>query len=76
MSEEAPKPSQGRIVLYNHPGSADGKYAPTTSPAIVRAVCKDDPYKCELFVLGPKGQHQDWAEYGNGPCQWSWPPRI
>lgn len=30
------KPSIGRIVIYNHPGSADGKYPPTQSPAIIQ----------------------------------------
>jgi hypothetical protein len=30
------RPSIGRIVLYNHPGSADGKYPPTQSPAIIQ----------------------------------------
>jgi hypothetical protein len=28
------KPSIGRIVIYHHPGSADGKYPPQDSPAI------------------------------------------
>lgn len=76
MAEIAQKPSQGRIVIYQHPGSADGKYPAQTSPAIVRSICPDDDFRCELFVFGPKGQHQDWSDYGAGPCQWSWPPRV
>ena len=35
------KPSIGRIVVYNHPGSADGKYPPTQSPAIIQNVAAD-----------------------------------
>lgn len=70
------KPSQGRIVLYRHPGSADGRYPSQTSPAMVQSVDAENPYKCLLFVFGPKGQHMDWCEHGDGPCQWAWPPRI
>jgi hypothetical protein len=70
------KPSVGRIVFYNHPGSADGKYAPTVSPAIIRELHDSIEGRVQLFVFGPKGQHQDWADYGTGPCQWSWPPRV
>ena len=68
------KPTQGRIVIYHHPGSADGKYPPTTSPAIIQSVAKDG--SCTLFVFGPKGQHMDSGlTEGTGPCQWSWPER-
>jgi hypothetical protein len=59
----------GDIVLYNHPGSADGKYAPTQSPAIVQNVAEDGSLR--LFVFGPKGQHMDdGLKQGAGPCQW------
>lgn len=69
------KPSQGRIVIYHHPGSLDGKYPPTTSPAIIQSVAMDG--SCTLFVFGPKGQHQDCGLVeGTGPCQWSWPERV
>lgn len=68
-------PTQGRIVIYHHPGSADGKYPPQTSPAIIQQVDQIDPNRCLLFVFGPKGQHMDWSDYGEGPCQWSWPTR-
>lgn len=73
MTEQ--KPSIGRIVIYNHPGSADGKYAPTQSPAIIQHVAPDGT--CRLFVFGPKGQHMDdGLAQGDGPCQWNWPPRV
>lgn len=35
------QPTIGRIVLYNHPGSADGTYPPTQSPAIIQKVYED-----------------------------------
>lgn len=73
--DKAQKPSIGRIVIYNHPGSADGKYPPTQSPAIIQHVADDGT--CRLFVFGPKGQHMDEGlTQGNGPCQWNWPPRV
>jgi hypothetical protein len=68
------KPSIGRIVIYNHPGSADGRYPPTKSPAIVQAVATNGTVR--LWIFGPKGLHTDSEiEQGNGPCQWNWPPR-
>lgn len=68
------KPPIGEMVLYNHPGSADGKYKPTQSPAIIRdvRVTLDGITEAQLFVFGPKGQHQDWASEGTGPCQWQY----
>lgn len=69
------KPSIGRIVIYQHPGSADGKFPPQKSPAIIQAVL-DEEGTCRLFVFGPKGQHMDECKQGNGPCEWSWPERI
>lgn len=69
------KPTIGRIVIYNHPGSADGKYPPTQSPAIIQNVAEDGT--CRLFVFGPKGQHMDdGLKQGDGPCQWNWPSRV
>lgn len=67
------QPTIGRIVIYHHPGSADGKYAPQQSPAIIREVDLNVEGRVQIFVFGPKGQHQDWADYGTGPSQWSWP---
>lgn len=76
------KPSIGRIVIYHHPGSADGKYPPTNSPAIIQQVKWENGPNgtifptCTLFVFGPKGQHMDSGlTEGTGPCQWSWPER-
>lgn len=67
------KPTIGCIVIYNHPGSADGKYPPTQSPAIIQNVAENGTVR--LFVFGPKGQHMDdGLTQGDGPCQWNWPP--
>jgi len=70
------KPSIGRIVIYNHPGSADGKYPSSKSPAIIQAV--DEEFDTvTLWVFGPKGLHHDSGlKQGDGPCQWNWPPRV
>lgn len=69
------KPSIGRIVIYNHPGSSDGKYPPQKSPAIIQNVAEDGTVR--LFVFGPKGQHMDEGlTQGDGPCQWNWPNRV
>lgn len=68
------KTTIGRIVIYNHPGSADGKYPPTQSPAIIQNVAQDGTVR--LFVFGPKGQHMDdGLKQGDGPCQWNWPKK-
>lgn len=70
-----PKPSVGRVVHYHHPGSADGRYPPTVSPALIQAVAEDGSVR--LWVFGPKGLHNDdKITEGTGPCQWSWPPRV
>ena len=45
------KPSIGRIVIYNNPGSADGKYPPTQSPAIIQHVFENGSVR--LFIFGP-----------------------
>lgn len=70
-----PKPSIGRIVVYHHPGSADGRFPARNSPAIVQEVLSLDSGYCRIFVFGPLGQHMDCVYPGEGPCQWSWPER-
>jgi hypothetical protein len=74
--EAAPQPSIGRIVVYNHPGSADGKFPPKQSPAIVQKVNEDGTV--ELFVMSVYGgiffNHS--VEQGDGPSQWNWPARV
>lgn len=59
-------------VVYNHPGSADGKFPPKYSPAIVQRV--NDDGTVELFVMSVYGglffNHN--VEHGSGPSQWQW----
>ena len=47
------QPSMGRIVIYNHPGSADGLHKPKQSPAIVLTNNGDDTV--DLFVMSTYG---------------------
>lgn len=69
------KPSIGRIVIYNHPGSADGTYAPQKSPAIVRNVNEDGTIRA--WVFGEWGIHlHPNIKQGDGPCEWNWPVRV
>jgi hypothetical protein len=70
------RPSIGRIVVYNHPGSADGKFGRVQSPAIIQKVNEDG--SCQLFVMSTsKGLwFSDNISQGDGPSQWNWPTRI
>jgi len=74
------KPSIGRIVIYNHPGSADGRWGRKQSPAIVQAVNEDGT--TELFVMSVYGgiffNHSVAESDINDPqpSTWSWPARI
>lgn len=61
----------GQVVRYKHPGSLDGTFLPRYSPAMVQEVLDEATGRCRLFVFGPKGQHMDDVECGDGPCQWS-----
>lgn len=75
-----PKPSIGRVVVYNHPGSADGKFPPKQSPAIVQKV--NDDGSVELFVMSVYGgiffNHGviESAIDKPAPSTWSWPARV
>jgi len=80
---EDQKPSMGRVVIYNHPGSADGKYPPMKSPAIIQGVCMTDPSdtectKVDLFVMSNSNGtfFAKNIEYGNEGSHWNWPPRV
>jgi hypothetical protein len=73
-------PSIGRVVVYNHPGSADGKFPPKQSPAIIQRVNAPGTVdeSCELFVMSVYGGiffNRD-VKQGDGPSQWNWPPRV
>lgn len=70
-------PSIGRVVIYAHAGSADGRYPPMESPAIVQAASGD---RCDLFVMSatggiffakdiPEQKHEEGSS-------WKWPKRV
>ena len=71
--------SIGRIVIYNHPGSADWKYPAMQSPAVAQAVY-DYGTVCDLFVMSVTGgiffakgvRIQDDTEGSS----WKWPERV
>lgn len=79
------KPSIGRVVIYNHPGSADGKWPAMKSPAIVQsvyttAVDPNDPGPgnhevCDLFVMSVTNGifFAKQIPYGDTGSHWSWP---
>ncbi len=84
---EGQKPSIGRIVVYNHPGSADGKYPPMQSPAVIQKVyttaVSDNPEDgnkevCDIFVMSVTGGifFGKSLSQGDGPSEWNWPPRV
>ncbi len=76
------KPSIGRIVIYNHPGSADGLHSPKQSPAIVQKVNDDGTLEMVVFSVygGLFFNHnvkQSTAPAGGvpDPSSWEWPTR-
>ena len=74
-------PTMGRVVIYNHHGSADGKYPPIQSPAIVQKVYKlidDNVDLVDLFVMSNTGGifFAKGVKEGTVPGTWNWPERI
>ena len=77
------KPSIGRVVVFNHPGSADGLHPRKQSPAIVQKV--NDDGTCELVVFSVYGGiffnhsiaqatgHDSPEQYDS---KWEWPIRV
>lgn len=65
------KPSIGRVVIYNHPGDATGKFKRKQSPAIITNVHGESveegyPWVVDLFVFtAPTWEYDD---DGNGLC--------
>jgi hypothetical protein len=44
------KPSIGRVIVYNNPGSKDGTYPPTQSPALIVRVNEDGTVLAHIFT--------------------------
>jgi len=70
------KPSMGRVVVYNHPGSADGKFPPKQSPAIIQRVNDDGTIEMVVFSVYGGIFFNHNVEMGDGPSQWNWPVRV
>jgi hypothetical protein len=73
-------PTIGRIVIYHHAGSADGKFPPKISPAIVQAVNIDNTLELVVFSSG-NGNGIFFANgvsfnQGDNKTSWSWPVRT
>lgn len=78
---EQAAPSMGRVVIYNHPGSAGGKYPPMQSPAIVMKVADEDTGACDLFVMSNSGgmffpKSILPADGEDKATKWEWPRRV
>ena len=74
--EGVQKPSIGRIVVYNHPGSADGKFPPTQSPAMVQRVNEDETVDIVVFSHFNGFFFNKNVVMGAGPRQYNWPQRV
>lgn len=83
ISMDERKPSIGRIVVYNHPGSADGLHAPKQSPAIVQKVNEDGTLEMVVFsTYGglffnhnvPKSTAYEGEQ--PTPSSWEWPKMV
>ncbi len=70
----------GRVVIYTHRGSADGKFPPLKSPAIIQAVHvnEEDEVVCDLFVMSNTGGifFAKDVKHGDNPGDWEWPKKI
>ena len=84
MNEQ--KPSIGRIVVYNHPGDATGKFGRKQSPAIIQNVHEDGTvdlyvmtaptWKDGVCVAGGGTYNNLRCEQGDDGLQWNWPVRV
>ena len=73
------KPSIGRVVIYNHPGSADGLHKPQQSPALVQKVNEDGTLEIVVFSVfgGLFFNHNiKQATDEDKASKWSWPERV
>lgn len=80
------KPSIGRVVVYNHPGDATGKFGRKQSPAIIQAVHEDGTvdlfvmtaptWKDGVCVAGGGTYNNLRVEQGDNGLQWNWPVRV
>ena len=69
-------PKIGDIVIYNHPGSKDGSFEPSKSPAIIEEIYSHLNDTAKLWVFGSQGIFWNVCERGDGPCQWNWKEEV
>lgn len=71
------KPSIGRIVIY-HFSAADTNLnnGLLIAPAIITAVWGDTCVNLKVLADNPHDQWKTSRNLGEGPDQWSWPPRV
>jgi len=74
--ESVQNPSIGRVVIYNHPGSADGKFGRMQSPAIIQRVNDDGSVELCTFSVYGGFFFSHSVSQGDGPSQWNWPVRV
>jgi hypothetical protein len=68
-------PSVGRVVHYQSYGTPNGEYKSLPRAAMITEVMDDDTVS--LCVLNPTGMFfNQGVKYGDGPGQWSWPPKV
>jgi hypothetical protein len=70
------KLSIGRIVVYNHRGSADGKVPPKQSPALIQKANGGGTVEMVVFSLYGGLFFDQSVEQGDGPSQWNWSTRV
>lgn len=70
------KPYIGMTVIYHHPGSADGKFPPMVSPALLQDVVigEDGTMTADIVVFSKANGlfFNKNVSFGNGPSQWSY----
>lgn len=77
MTENAQKPSIGRIVHYQAHGSPNGQHKSEPRPAIISRVADDTTV--DLTVFNPTGLFFNVGckfDADAGPGTWRWPPRV
>jgi len=74
--ENNTKPSIGRIVVYKHPGSADGKFPTMVSPGLIQRVNEDGTIELIVFSVSSGVFFNHAVLQGDMPGQWNWPARV
>lgn len=74
-----PKPSIGRIVIYkvsSEDKTGVGHNNAEAVPAVIVRVWSDTCVNLHVLTDGPNTLWKTSVSLGDGPSQWSWPPRV